>query len=97
MKKKTKTEKTITDATVDPDILAYTVGDDPELDQKLVLWDCLGTAAHVTMLSEMKGLKKPIITKKEAAKVRRELALIAAKKDWMSQSERRRKRRSTKP
>ena len=47
-----KTEKTIT-GDVDPDVLEYTVGDDPVLDMDLVRWDCLGTAAHVTMLSEM--------------------------------------------
>ena len=71
-----KTKKTITDSTVDPDILSYTAGDDPVLDLKLAVWDCLGTAAHVTMLSEMK-LKKPVVTKKEAATVRKELGKIA--------------------
>ena len=71
-----KTKKTITDATVDPDILSYTVGDDPILDLRLAVWDCMGTAAHVTMLSEMK-LKKPVVTKKEAALVRKELGKIA--------------------
>lgn len=72
-----KTRKTITDNTVDPDILTYTVGDDPVLDLNLAVWDCLGTAAHVTMLSEMK-LPRPIVTKKEAATVRRALGEIAA-------------------
>ena len=71
-----KTKKTITDSTIDPDILAYTVGDDPVLDRALVKWDCMGTAAHVTMLSEMKGLAKPIVTKAEAAKVRKALGRI---------------------
>ncbi len=71
-----KTKKTITDNTVDPDILAYTVGDDPILDLDLAVWDCMGTAAHVTMLSEMK-LKRPVVTKKEAATVRKELGRIA--------------------
>ena len=69
-------KKTITDRTVDPDILSYTVGDDPVLDLALAKWDCMGTAAHVTMLSEMKGLKRPIVTKAEAARVRRELGRI---------------------
>ena len=73
-----KTKKTITDATVDPDVLKYTVGDDPVLDLSLAVWDCMGTAAHVTMLSEMKGLKRPVVTKAEAAKVRKELGRIAA-------------------
>ncbi len=69
-------QKTITDNTVDADILAYTVGDDPILDLKLAVWDCMGTAAHVTMLSEMK-LPQPIVTPKEAATVRKELGKIA--------------------
>ena len=70
-----KTKKTITDNTVDPDVLRYTVGDDPVLDLALAKWDCIGTAAHVTMLSEMK-LGRPIVTRAEAARVRRELARI---------------------
>lgn len=75
-------KKTITDSTIDQDVLAYTVGEDPVLDLALVKWDCMGTAAHVTMLSEMKGLKKPIVTKAEAAKVRKELGRIAASEDF---------------
>ena len=71
-----KIKKTITDNTVDSDILKYTVGDDPVLDLALVKWDCVGTAAHVTMLSEMKGLRRPVVTPAEAAKVRRELAKV---------------------
>jgi len=71
-------KKTITDNTIDQDVLDYTVGEDPVLDMKLVKWDCMGTAAHVTMLSEMKGLKRPIVTKAEAAKVRKALGRIAA-------------------
>jgi len=69
-------KKTITDNTVDQDVLNYTVGEDPVLDLALAKWDCMGTAAHVTMLSEMKGLKRPIVTKTEAAKVRKELGRI---------------------
>ena len=69
-------KKTITDKTIDPDVLTYTVGEDPVLDLALAKWDCMGTAAHVTMLSEMKGLKRPVVTKAEAARVRRELAKI---------------------
>ena len=70
-------KKTITDNTVDPDVLTYTVGEDPVLDLALAKWDCMGTAAHVTMLSEMK-LKRPVVTRAEAARVRRELAAVAA-------------------
>ena len=69
-------KKTITDSTIDSDVLTYTVGEDPVLDLSLAKWDCMGTAAHVTMLSEMKGLKRPIVTKAEAAKVRKELGRI---------------------
>ena len=39
---------------IDPDVLQFTVGKDPILDLKLVKWDCLGSAAHVTMLTKMK-------------------------------------------
>ena len=46
-----KTEKTVT-GEVDPDVLEYTVGDDPVLDMALVKWDCAGTAAHVAMLAK---------------------------------------------
>lgn len=69
-------KKTITDNTIDPDVLNFTVGEDPVLDLELAVWDCMGTAAHVTMLSEM-NLKRPIVTKKEAKTVCKELGLIA--------------------
>ena len=71
-----KTEKTIT-GDVDPDVLDYTVGDDPVLDMDLVRWDCLGTAAHVTMLSEM-PVTTPVVTQEEAARVRAALADVVA-------------------
>ena len=71
-----KTEKTIT-GDVDPDVLDYTVRDDPVLDMDLVRWDCLGTAAHVTMLSEM-PVTPPVVTQEEAARVRAALADVVA-------------------
>ena len=71
-----KTEKTIT-GDVDPDVLDYTVGDDPVLDMDLIRWDCLGTAAHVTMLSEM-PVTPPVVTQEEAARVRAALADVVA-------------------
>lgn len=77
MKTMKTTKKTITDNRIDPDVLDYTVGEDPVLDLRLLVWDCMGTAAHVTMLSEM-NLKCPVVTKDEAAKVRRELGKIVA-------------------
>ena len=76
-----KTEKTIT-GDVDPDVLDYTVGDDPVLDMDLVRWDCLGTAAHVTMLSEM-PVEPPVVTKDEAARVRAALASVVADKTFV--------------
>ena len=76
-----KTEKTIT-GDVDPVVLDYTVGDDPVLDMGLVRWDCLGTAAHVTMLSEM-PVTPPVVTKDEAARVRAALAEVVADKTFV--------------
>ena len=76
-----KTENTIT-GDVDPDVLDYTVGDDPVLDMGLVRWDCLGTAAHVTMLSEM-PVTPPVVTKDEAARVRAALAEVVADKTFV--------------
>ena len=43
----------------------------------LVRWDCLGTAAHVTMLSEM-PVTPPVVTQEEAARVRAALADVVA-------------------
>ena len=71
-----ETQQTITGA-VDPDVLEYTVGEDPVLDLELAEWDCLGTAAHVTMLSRM-PVSPPVVTPEEAAAVKRELALLVA-------------------
>jgi argininosuccinate lyase len=53
MKKETASQKTIV-GKIHPDVLAFTVGKDPVLDLDLAVWDCLGTAAHVTMLSRMR-------------------------------------------
>ena len=40
---------------VDPEVLAYTAGRDRVLDLALVEADCMGSAAHVMMLSRMPG------------------------------------------
>jgi len=53
---------------IHPDVLAFTVGKDPVLDLELALWDCIGTAAHVTMLSRMK-VEPAVLTEKECAQV----------------------------
>ena len=53
---------------IHPDVLSFTTGRDPVLDLNLALWDCIGTAAHVTMLSKMK-VDPEILTEKERGKV----------------------------
>ena len=35
---------------INDDVLSFTVGKDPQLDAVLLEWDCVGTAAHVSML-----------------------------------------------
>ena len=40
---------------VEPEVLAYTAGLDRVLDLALVEADCMGSAAHVEMLSRMPG------------------------------------------
>ncbi len=60
---------------IHPDALAYTAGRDVTLDQALVEADCLGSAAHVTMLSRM-PVKPRIFSRAEAAKVIKELVEI---------------------
>ncbi|HEY5654027.1 MAG TPA: argininosuccinate lyase [Pontiella sp.] len=39
--------------TINNEVLAFTAGRDVELDHALITVDCIGTAAHVTMLSKM--------------------------------------------
>jgi argininosuccinate lyase len=60
-----KTQKT-TVGTINEEVLGFTAGRDVELDINLVQADCIGTAAHVTMLSKM---KPPVITPAERKKV----------------------------
>jgi argininosuccinate lyase len=57
------------------DVLSFTVGRDPELDLALAEADCIGTAAHVVMLSRMK-VSPPIISAKGCDAVLRALAAI---------------------
>ena len=47
-----KTRQTLV-GRIDPDVLAFTVAKDPILDLALAEADCLGTAAHVTMLARV--------------------------------------------
>lgn len=68
----TSSHKT-TVGTVDDEILAFTAGKDLVLDLQLAEADCLGSAAHVTMLSRM-PVDPPVLTEDEAAAVRKGLA-----------------------
>ncbi|MFA7256285.1 MAG: argininosuccinate lyase [Kiritimatiellales bacterium] len=72
-----KTQKT-TVGTINEEVLAFTAGRDVELDMNLIQADCIGTAAHVTMLSKM---KPAIITAAERKKVIQELNAIVALAD----------------
>ena len=69
-----KTKKT-TVGSIDQEVLAFTAGRDVELDVRLIRADCLGTAAHVTMLSRM---KPPVLTAAERSEVIAELKTIVA-------------------
>ncbi len=74
MSAKTEKRKTLVGA-IHPDVLAFTVGNDPQLDLNLVDWDCLGSAAHVTMLSRM-PISPALFTATERRAVIDELAAI---------------------
>ena len=65
-------QKTIVGA-VDKEVLSFTAGRDVELDVNLIQADCIGTAAHVTMLSK---ITPAIFTDAERKKVIRELKKI---------------------
>ncbi len=62
---------------VDAGVLAYTAGKDCRLDLALAEADCLGTAAHVTMLARV-PVKPALMTAKDAQRVVAELRKIAA-------------------
>ena len=51
----------------------FTVWDDPELDQRLVRWDCAGSMAHARMLASI-----GVLTADEAAQLQAELSAIVA-------------------
>jgi len=51
---------------IDGEILKFTAGDDIKLDLELVEADCIGSAAHATMLSRM---KPPVLTPAEARRI----------------------------
>ena len=74
MKKTANGQKTII-GKIHPDVLSFTVGKDPVLDLDLAVWDCLGTAAHVTMLSKMR-VKPAILGTEERNRVVAELVEV---------------------
>ena len=61
--------------TINNETLSFTAGRDVELDQALITVDCIGTAAHVTMLSKM-PVKPKLITEAERKQVIAELVGI---------------------
>lgn len=74
MTKAQKTRKTTVGA-IDAVVLDFTAGDDLQLDRMLVGADCIGTAAHVTMLSRM-PVRPRVISAAECNAVIRELGVI---------------------
>ena len=76
MKKQAMRRTTV--GVVDAGVLAYTAGRDVELDLVLAEADCLGSAAHVTMLSRM-PISPPLFSATECARVVRALAGLAAR------------------
>jgi argininosuccinate lyase len=66
-----QTRKTIV-GNVDPEVLAFTVGKDAVLDLALAEADCIGTAAHVTMLAAL-PLRPPLLSPAAARRVIRAL------------------------
>ena len=69
--------KKTTVGTINSQVLAYTAGRDVELDRSLAAVDCIGTAAHVTMLAEM-PIDPPVITGVERDQVIAALNTIRA-------------------
>ena len=69
------TERKTTVGIVDAEVLAYTAGRDVVLDRNLIAADCIGTAAHVTMLSKIPQ-KCRVLSSADAKKVIAELVTI---------------------
>ncbi len=74
MKKNSAKRKT-TVGEIDAEVLAYTAGHDIELDLHLVEADCIGSAAHVAMLSRM-PVKPRLISAAECERIIAELGKI---------------------
>ncbi|MEI6167685.1 MAG: argininosuccinate lyase [bacterium] len=70
-----KTTRKTTVGAIDSSVLDFTAGSDLQLDLALVQADCVGSAAHATMLARM-PVRPRIITESERRSVIRELAAI---------------------
>ena len=70
-----KQKTTTTVGVIDDQVLAFTAGKDVDLDRHLIDADCMGTAAHVTMLSKM-PLKPKFLTAREVREIIGELVAI---------------------
>lgn len=75
VKAKKSAPRATTVGAIDPEVLVFTAGRDVILDHALVEVDCLGTAAHVVMLSRMK-VSPPVLTERECSSVLGELRKI---------------------
>jgi argininosuccinate lyase len=60
---------------INADALAFTIGKDPDLDRRLIVADCIGSAAHVAMLAAL-PLRPRVITPAEKKRLLKELAAI---------------------
>ena len=72
---KQQRNKTTTVGTISQDVLAFTAGKDVVLDLALIEADCLGSAAHATMLSRM-PVKPVLFSKADLARILDALAGI---------------------
>ena len=70
-----KSQRRTTVGVIDAEVLAYTAGRDVALDWSLIEADCVGTAAHVTMLSRMPKACR-VLSQADAKKVIAELVAI---------------------
>jgi len=72
MKKKKKTTASTLVGKIAPEVLSFTAGKDALLDHVLIEPDCIGTAAHVTMLAEVSD----VLSRVEVGKIIGELVSI---------------------
>ena len=71
------TQKTMV-GQINPEVLAFTTGKDPILDLVLAEADCLGSAAHVTMLANL-DIDPPLFTGRDRDRIVKELIAIIRK------------------